>query len=455
MKVSGKILFLVIGDVFFALLAVYAGYGVRLISFPPAEGIWPVRSLQLPFFVLVVLFSSFLLEQYSPDKMMNTGERAARTTISILLSFIVLSALYYLAPAVKIGRVSFALTLVLFGIFQFLWHVLFTSLLNSNGLARKVLVVGTGEVALRIGDVIRATNHQHVLHGYFKCPRESVSVPADAIVGKGNGLVQLVGQKRPQKIVISVTERRGVLPVRDILSCKLSGIEIIDAASFYEELTGKLLLEDLRPSWIIFSDGFKITTAVRMYKRFFDIISATILLLLTLPVVPLIALAIKMDSPGPVFFRQRRTGERERPLELVKFRTMRVDAEKESGPVWAQKNDPRCTRVGILLRKSRVDELPQLLNVLKGDMSLIGPRPERPEFVEKLKELTPYYSERHFIKPGITGWAQIKYPYGASVEDAIEKLKFDLFYIKNVSPLLDLLIVLETIKVVLFGRGSR
>ncbi len=455
MKVSGKILFLVIGDILLALLAVFAGSGLRFMSFRGTEGMWSVRGLQLPFFVLAVLFASFLLEQYNSEKKMNIRERAARTTISVLLSFIALSALYYLAPSVKIGRMSFALTLCLFGIFQFSWHQLFTSLLTSNGLARKVLVVGTGDVALRIGRLIGSTNHQHVLHGYFKCPRESVSVPADDIVGKGNGLVQIVDQKRPQKIVISVTERRGVLPVRDILSCKLSGIDITDAASFYEELTGKLLLEDLRPSWIIFSEGFKRTTAIRLYKRFFDIVSAAFLLLISLPITPLIALAVKIDSPGPVFFKQRRTGERERPFKLVKFRTMRVDAEKESGPVWAQKNDQRCTRVGTILRKSRLDELPQLLNVLKGDMSLIGPRPERPEFVEKLKEIIPYYSERYFIKPGITGWAQIKYPYGASVEDAIEKLKFDMFYIKNMSPLLDLLIVLETIKVVLFGRGGR
>jgi sugar transferase (PEP-CTERM system associated) len=453
MRVSNKISTMILGDILLALIAIYAGSGLIFFT-EPSERLWTDPFVQLPVFVVTVLFASFLVEQYNYDKAMHAAECAARVAISMILSFIILSVLSFVLPAAMIGPGSFAAILATFGICQFLWHVLFTAFLNLNGFARKVLVVGTGEVAHQIGGVIRAANHQHVLRGYFECG-EPASVPTGDIVGKGNALIQVVNREKPQKIVISLTERRGVLPVKEILSCKLSGIEIVDAASFYEEMTGKLLLEDLRPSALIFSDGFKTTPAIRLYKRLFDIVSALLFLLLTLPVLPLIALAIKVDSPGPVIFKQRRVGERESPFLLMKFRTMRLDAEKETGPVWAQKNDVRVTRVGRILRISRLDELPQFLNVLKGDMSLIGPRPERIEFVEKLKEIIPYYSERHFVKPGITGWAQIKYPYGASVSDAIEKLKFDLFYIKNMSPLLDLLIVLETIKVVLFGRGGR
>ena len=401
------------------------------------------------------MFASFLVELYNSDKSMTIKERAARIAIGLLLSFFSLSALYYVLPAVNIGRGFFALSISAFGVFQLLWHIVYTAYLKSTGLARRVLVLGTGRVAQKIGGIITATNHQHVLRGYYSCDSEACVVSPQAIVGSDAGLIEAVRRENAQKIVVSLSERRGVLPVRDILSCKLSGIEVVDAPSFYEELTGKLLLDNLRPSWLIFSDGFRMTSAMRLYKRFFDIMAAAFGLVIALPVLPLLALAIVVDSEGPVFFKQTRVGMREKPFELLKFRTMRKDAESGTGAVWAQKDDQRVTSIGKVLRKVRLDELPQLWNVLKGDMSLIGPRPERPEFVENLKQIIPYYSERHFVKPGITGWAQVKYPYGASVEDAIEKLMFDLFYIKNISPLLDLLIVLETVKVVLFGRGGR
>jgi sugar transferase (PEP-CTERM system associated) len=229
----------------------------------------------------------------------------------------------------------------------------------------------------------------------------------------------------------------------------------MEAPSFYELVQGRLMLESITPSWFIFSSGFRRTSKFSICKRCMDIVLSCIGLLLTLPFFPLIALAIKLDSPGPVFFRQERFGNKEKRFELYKFRTMRQDAEKGTGAVWAEKNDPRITKLGHFFRGSRIDEIPQLINVLKGDMSFVGPRPERPEFVEKLKQVIPYYSKRHFIKPGLTGWAQVRYPYGSSVEDAVEKLRYDLYYIKNISPFLDTLIFLETIKVVLFGRGGR
>jgi len=456
MKVNDKsILALLLGDLIFALCAVYVGFGLRFGIVPIDEGVSQLKIEQLPFFVIGVMFSSFMVELYNSDRSMTTKERAARIAIGLLLSFLFLSALYYVMPSVKIGRGFFALSLGAFGVFQLLWHIAYTAYINSTGLARKVLVLGTGLVAKKIGGIITATNHQHVLGGYYSCDDEACAVPPQAIVRNGAGLIEAVRRENAQKIVVSLSERRNALPVRDVLSCKLSGIEVVDAPSFYEEMTGKLLLENLRPSWIIFSDGFRMTSAMRFYKRLFDIMAAVIGLLVALPILPLLALAIVLDSGGPVFFKQMRVGMREKPFELIKFRTMLKDAESGTGAVWAQRDDQRVTRIGKVLRKARLDELPQLWNVLKGDMSLIGPRPERPEFVKELKQIIPYYSERHYVKPGITGWAQIKYHYGASVEDAIEKLKFDLFYIKNVSPLLDLLIVFETVKVVLFGRGGR
>jgi len=243
--------------------------------------------------------------------------------------------------------------------------------------------------------------------------------------------------------------------LQDVLNCKLSGVEVVDSPTFYEQLTGKLLIENITPSWFIFSHGFRVTYLFRIYKRAIDIISSMIGLILTLPLFPVLALLIKLESPGPVFFRQVRVGEREKEFVLYKFRSMGQDAESKTGAVWAEKNDPRVTRFGRFLRNSRLDELPQLINVFKGEMSLVGPRPERPEFVAKLKEIIPFFSERHFIKPGLTGWAQVRYSYGSSVEDAIEKLRYDLYYIKNISLAFDFMIAIETVKVVLFGRGSR
>jgi sugar transferase (PEP-CTERM system associated) len=243
--------------------------------------------------------------------------------------------------------------------------------------------------------------------------------------------------------------------VRDVLKCKLRGIEVLDAMTFYERVTGKLMIENINPSWFIFSDGFRLTPFMRVSKRLVDVVLALFGLIIAAPFLPLIALAVRLESPGPILFRQLRVGEGERYFHLYKFRSMRQDAEKDTGAVWASKNDPRVTRLGRFMRKTRIDEIPQLFNVLKGEMSFVGPRPERPEFVEGLTEMIPYYSNRHCVKPGVTGWAQVRYSYGASAEDALEKLRYDLYYIKNYSLLLDIYIFFATFRVVLGARGGR
>jgi sugar transferase (PEP-CTERM system associated) len=318
-----------------------------------------------------------------------------------------------------------------------------------------VLILGTGPLARQIGGLIAVTNQNYVLSGYINCASEPLDVPLNNIVGNEGGLYETAIRERAHKIVVSLSERRGIFPLQDVLNCKLSGVEVVDAPSFYEQVTGKLLIENITPGWFIFSQGFRITALRRFLKRMIDLISAIVILLLVLPFLPIIVLVIKLDSAGPILFRQKRVGKRGKIYVLYKFRTMTVDAEKNTGAVWAKEHDPRVTRVGEFLRKCRIDEIPQLFNVLAGDMSLVGPRPERPEFVDKLKEIIPYYSERHFVKPGVTGWAQVRYPYGASVEDAIEKLRYDLYYIKNLTMVFDLIVILETIKVVLFRRGGR
>jgi len=291
--------------------------------------------------------------------------------------------------------------------------------------------------------------------GAIQAPYVEPVVPHDAIVGDSSDLLATAQRAQADLIVVALSERRGQFPLGNVLRCKLNGIQIMDAPAFYELVQRKLMLEFVTPGWFIFSSGFRRTTIFNIWKRIVDITLSCIGLVLTLPFFPLISLAIKMDSPGPVFFKQVRVGNKEKQFVLYKFRTMREDAEKGTGAVWAQKEDPRITKLGNILRGSRIDEIPQLFNVLKGDMSFIGPRPERPEFVERLKKEIPYYSKRHFMKPGLTGWAQVRYPYGSSVEDTIEKLRYDLFYIKNVCAFLDTLIFFDTIKVVLFGRGGR
>jgi sugar transferase (PEP-CTERM system associated) len=258
-----------------------------------------------------------------------------------------------------------------------------------------------------------------------------------------------------KKIVLDLKEKRGAFPTRELLNCRIDGVDILEGNSFYEMLTGKLIVGQINPGWLIFSDGFKKSFIKSFLKRFIDISFSFIMLVMLLPVILATAILIKIDSKGPVFFLQSRVGQKRKIYNVFKFRSMIVDAEKQSGPVWAESNDDRITRIGKFIRKWRIDEIPQLWNVLKGDMSFAGPRPERDYFVKKLEDVIPYYSQRFSVKPGVTGWAQVSYGYGASVEDAVEKLNYDLFYIKNMSIFMDLIIILRTIKIVLFGKGAR
>jgi sugar transferase (PEP-CTERM system associated) len=272
---------------------------------------------------------------------------------------------------------------------------------------------------------------------------------------KYEGLSELARNYKIEKVVVALEEKRNNFPAKELLKCRVNGIEIIDGNSFYEMLTGKLIVKDINPSWLIFSDGFRKSRFRHFMKRSIDLILASLMLILFFPLIGLIALLIKIDSKGPIIFSQERVGQNDNIYIMHKFRSMVENAERMSGPVWAQDDDVRVTRIGKMIRKLRLDELPQLWNVFKGDMSFVGPRPEREHFVKELQGMIPYYGERHTVKPGITGWAQVCYGYGASVEDAIEKLNYDLFYIKNMTFFMDLMIVLRTIKIVLFRKGSR
>lgn len=275
------------------------------------------------------------------------------------------------------------------------------------------------------------------------------------IIGDSSLIHKIAGEGKVERIIVAMEERRGRFPTEELLKCRMEGISIEEGIAFYEQLTGKLLIERAYPSFLIFSSGFIRSTYHHVVKGIMDFVLSLLGLLISLPIMALIPLAIKLDSSGPVFYQQKRVGKHGKPFMLLKFRSMKEDAEEETGPVWAQEKDKRVTRIGRIIRKLRLDEIPQMINILRGEMSFAGPRPERLHFVEQLKDEIPFYDKRHMVKPGITGWAQIEYPYGASKKEALEKLEYDLFYIKNMSPFLDLTILFRTVKIALFGNGAR
>ncbi|MBT1070900.1 TIGR03013 family PEP-CTERM/XrtA system glycosyltransferase [Geobacter chapellei] len=451
------------------LLAFLAFYSAGLIRLGIAEVLLELHTLHgllnASIFAVVAVFASQFMDVYDIGKNTRKSEIIVNILLGSFTSFFLLSMIYYLNPSVMLGRGILAISIALFALFQFLWHVIYLECRHHPRFSERIIILGTGALAQQMGQLAASRGNFYCVAGYASCSGDNDHVregdegfsplPPEAIVSTSEDLLASAIAGRADLIVVALSERRGIFPLRDVLRCKLNGIEIMDAPSFYERVTGSLMLEQITPSWIIFSSGFRRTSLLALFKRLSDIVLSIIGLLLTASFLPFIALAIKLDSRGPLFFSQVRVGNREKLFRLYKFRTMGQDAEKASGAVWAEKNDPRVTRVGAFLRDTRIDEIPQLFNVLKGDMSFIGPRPERPEFVENLKKLIPYYSKRHFIKPGVTGWAQVRYPYGASVHDAVEKLRYDLYYIKHYSVVLDLLIFFETIKVVVFGKGAR
>jgi sugar transferase (PEP-CTERM system associated) len=331
-------------------------------------------------------------------------------------------------------------------------------LIDDDLLKRRILVYGAGRNATRIAQLRRRSDQRGFrVVGFVAASGETRIVPEDRLLSSVAGLCALAHSHQIDEIVVAMDDKRQQFPLTELLECRLAGIEIVELATFLERETGKVYLEILVPSWMIFGDGFRRDFLRRYTERAFDVLASLLLLLVTLPLMALTALAIKLEEgwSAPIVYGQSRVGYAGREFRVLKFRSMRVDAEKDGRARWAQANDDRVTRVGRFLRKMRIDEIPQLFNVLRGQMSFVGPRPERPEFVKQLIESIPYYDERHAVKPGITGWAQLCYPYGASEQDAIEKLQYDLYYVKNHSLVFDIIILLQTVEVILFGKGAR
>jgi sugar transferase (PEP-CTERM system associated) len=422
-------------------------------------------SLKILLVSVAFLTCMYYFDLYDSAIVSNRREALVRLIQVLGVAYIALGLLYYLYPPVKLGRGIFHLGFLFVGLLLFLWRRLFSVINSTQRLAERVVILGEGSLAQSLRHEIEmrpelgirvAGRAQTCAIENSHANNEIDNVP---IILSRAGVCEDLAIGRPirgvDRIVVAMEERRGKLPVDLLLSLKHRGVQVQDGNDVYESITGKVPIESIRLSWLLFSPGSHASGLFLFYKRFASVVISIVGLLLSLPLVPFVILAIKLSSPGRILYSQSRVGRDTRVFRCYKFRTMRSDAEADTGPTWAEDDDPRVTPVGRFLRIMRIDEIPQLINVLKGDMSLVGPRPERPEFVTALNEKIPYYHLRHSVRPGITGWAQILYKYGSSVEDAKEKLRYDLYYIKNSSVGLDLLIFLNTIKIVLVGRGAR
>ena len=394
---------------------------------------------------------SHYLELHDLRRLNSQGQIQSRILMLVgILSFI-LAAVSYVFPGFKVGRFVFLTGLFILAVAWMSWRWACVRLISLRALREKVYLLGNGERALRIREAIESRSELGMdLVGVTSCDNINLNN-----ISLAETLKNLGDRRAVDRVIVALADRRSVMPVTELLDIRLRGIRVDDGTSILEKVTGKIEIDELHPSWLIFGDGFRLTQRHWFLRRNISTLLALVLSILTLPLTPIIALLIKLTSRGPVLYRQKRVGLRGQVFDCFKFRTMRSDAEADSGPTWASDDDPRITRFGKFLRRSRLDEIPQIWNVLRGDMAFVGPRPERPEFVAKLSQEIPYYNVRHAARPGITGWAQINYGYGSSVEEAKEKLRFDLYYIRNISVTLDLLIVFYTLRAVIIGRGVR
>ncbi|MBA2602896.1 MAG: TIGR03013 family PEP-CTERM/XrtA system glycosyltransferase [Acidobacteria bacterium] len=419
----------------------------------------PDNNLLTAVWKAAVVTAVCLLCLYYNDLYDLTVVRSAREMFIRLLqgvgaASILIALIYLAAPSLMVADGAFlpAAAIFLTGILA--WRLV---VVRMAPFGERILIVGTDTTAQTVArQVLAQQDFPYQIIGFIDHDpaRVGESVVNPRIVGTPADIEQLVSTHGIDRIFVGMSDRRGKLPIRELLRAKLSGVRVEDVNSVYERLTGKLLVEDLRPSWLIFSDDFRASRLTRQTKRTFDLLLALIGLVLGAPLMLFTAVAVWLESGGPVLYRQERMGLNGRVFPLYKFRSMRQDAEQGT-PIWASAVDDRVTMVGRFIRKTRLDELPQLWNVLRGDMSFVGPRPERPFFVAQLAEQIPFYEQRHAVRPGITGWAQVKYRYGASIEDSLEKLRYDLYYVKHLSLTFDLTILFDTVKVVLFAKGAR
>lgn len=454
--VPNAVLLLAILDLILLFLAGELGWMFRMGQLDRAVEPIVTRLPQLMCFTLTLELAMIAVGVYGADALQSLRYATARLIVAVSLGVILQSAIFYLVPALDFWRSNLLYGMGLAVVGLILLRILLGKTLGSQAFKRRIVVLGAGLRAQRLKAMAQTPGAAFVVVGYVSMSEANRVIPEaiarDAIYNLADHVVLL----NASEVVLALEERRNALPLKDLLRIKTTGVHVNEISTFLERETGRVDLDSVNPSWLIFSDGFSSGRMLSgVFKRLFDIAASLILIVLTAPLVLATAIAIKLESNGPILYRQRRVGLYNVGFDIVKLRSMRVDAEVNGKAVWAEKDDPRITRIGRIIRKLRIDELPQAWSVLKGEMSFVGPRPERPQFVDDLEQQLPYYAERHMVKPGITGWAQINYPYGASIEDSRQKLEYDLYYAKNYSPFLDLLILLQTIRVVLWPEGAR
>ena len=437
-------------------LVIFGSVGIVASHFGPGEdlatALWKAAIV-----TVLCLLCVYYNDLYDLTVVRTSREVVIRLLQAVGTTLILIALLYLALPGLVVAEGMFLLAAAIFLVGMVAWRLLFNRITALQSFGERILIVGTDATAQTVArQVLAQEDFPYEIVGFIDedARRIGESVVNPRVLGTPADIGQLVATRRIDRIVVGLSDRRGRLPVRELLRAKLSGVRVEDVNTLYERLTGKLLVEDIRPSWLIFSDGFRASRLTRQSKRLFDVLLALVALAFAAPFMLLTAIAVWLDSGSPILYRQERVGANGRVFTLYKFRSMRKDAEQGT-PVWARDADDRVTRVGRVIRSTRLDELPQLWNVLRGDMSFVGPRPERPFFVARLAEQIPFYEQRHAVRPGITGWAQVKYRYGASMEDALEKLRYDLYYVKHLSLSFDLTILFDTVKVVLFAKGAR
>ncbi len=400
----------------------------------------------------LALLCLYYFDLYDLQRLRSRGEQFFRLLMVVGALSLILAVVGYVYPAFMNGGGASVLGLSLLTVALVSWRSAYPWLMQRPGLRERVYVLGSGERAQLIVDLLRSRSELGMDVIGWAGAMGNGSVTRESL---GAYLISLWQRRQVDRVIVALKDRRGTMPTADLLQLRLRGVRIEDATAMIEKITGKIEVDDLNPSWLIYAEGFRLNPMFLFMRRVISLVISLVMLVVVLPLLPLIALAIRLTSPGAVLYKQRRVGRNGMIFNCYKFRTMRADAEADVGPTWAGDDDPRITPVGRWLRSSRLDEIPQLWNVLRGDMAFVGPRPERPEFVQWLSQEIPYYHMRHIIRPGITGWAQVCYRYGSSVEDAKEKLRYDLFYTKNLSLGLDLLILFLTVKIILLGRGAK
>ncbi|MGE0813758.1 MAG: TIGR03013 family XrtA/PEP-CTERM system glycosyltransferase [Vicinamibacterales bacterium] len=400
----------------------------------------------------------FFADMYDLRVVADRRELFVRLLRALAATTIILAVVYYWAPTLIVGRGVFLLTTAFIIAAILLTRLLFEWATSQVQPGERLLLIGSTPAAVALAQEIheRQTELGVEIVGFVEpdAARVGTSLFNPGVIGTIDDIPRIVRERAVDRVVVSLADARGRLDMVKLLEIKLSGVTFDHLATVYEQYTGKIAVENLRPSWMIFSEGFRKSRSQLVTKRILDIVVSSLGLVLAAPIAALVMLLIKVTSHGPVFYRQERVGQDGRTFMVLKFRSMRVDAEEGTGPVWATKNDSRVTPIGGFLRRTRLDEIPQLWNALRGDMSMVGPRPERPEFVADLTRQIPFYGQRHVVKPGVTGWAQVRYTYGASVEDALQKLQYDLYYIKNMSVSLDIFVMFQTVKTVVMRRGA-